>query len=288
MIKFFVSDLDGTLLNRQHVVSDKNAEAIHRLEEAGIEFMVATGRTYHSARPVLDVHGINCWMINYNGAAVFDQTGQAVQTHAIKDQTVKELIDYFISNNIEHSIMALNSLYIPNRDDFLAQIQKVIQEQSKRSDDNTGGISGLTASQFEAETAVTYDLDDFELRSDNPVLKIMIMDKDHTKLKDYRKDLESYRDLDITSSGPDNLEVTHIQAQKGLAISEYVEERGYTMDNVLAIGDSLNDRSMLKMAGYSYAMDNASDEVKKIAKYTAPSNADDGVSYVIDQILADL
>ena len=60
------------------------------------------------------------------------------------------------------------------------------------------------------------------------------------------------------------------------------------MDEVATIGDSLNDRSMLRMAKYSYAMENAPDEVKAMARYAAPANTDDGVAIVIERLLREM
>src|SRR5699024_12560543 len=100
--------------------------------------------------------------------------------------------------------------------------------------------------------------------------------------------VDGYEDLDSTSSGPDNLAVTHSKAQKGFAVAEYAASSGIAMEDVATIGDSLNERSMLQTAGHSYAMDNASPELKEMAKFIAPSHREDGVAVVIEEILNQL
>ena len=102
-----------------------------------------------------------------------------------------------------------------------------------------------------------------------------------------RQYLSNFSDLDVTSSAADNIEVTHINAQKGLAVEAYAQSQGYTLDEVATIGDSLNDRSMLQMAKHSYAMDNAPDHIKAMAQNIAPANTIDGVAIILEQLIAE-
>ena len=73
--------------------------------------------------------------------------------------------------------------------------------------------------------------------------------------------------LVVTSSFKTNIEVTHKDAQKGIALYYYANTLGISMNEVFAIGDNSNDVSMLKLAGYSVAMGNANQEAKNTAKY---------------------
>ena len=119
-----------------------------------------------------------------------------------------------------------------------------------------------------------------------PVTKMFLVSDDVGLLKDIKKELEIRGDLAVSSSFKYNLEVTDIRAQKGPILKEYIESLGYTMDEVMVLGDSLNDYSMLEMDfGATIAMANADEEIKKIAKYVTKSNEEDGVAYVIDEML---
>lgn len=80
-----------------------------------------------------------------------------------------------------------------------------------------------------------------------------------------------------------------MRAQKGPVLKEYIESLGYTMEEVMVFGDSLNDFSMLEMDfGATVAMENADPEVKAVAKYVTKSNAEHGVAYVIEKLLESL
>ena len=77
-----------------------------------------------------------------------------------------------------------------------------------------------------------------------------------------------------------------MEAQKGPVLKEYIEALGYTMDEVMVLGDSLNDYSMISMDfGATVAMENAVPEIKKAAKNITKSNNEFGVAYAIDQVL---
>ena len=105
-------------------------------------------------------------------------------------------------------------------------------------------------------------------------------------LQEIKKELVKNENLAVSSSLKTNLEVTHVRAQKGPILKQYIESLGYSMDEVMVLGDSLNDLSMMKMDfGATIAMENADEEIKRVAKYITKSNEDDGVAYVIDEML---
>ena len=105
-------------------------------------------------------------------------------------------------------------------------------------------------------------------------------------LGELKQRLEQNKEIAVASSFPTNLEITDVKAQKGPVLKEYIESLGYTMDEVMALGDSLNDLSMIEMDfGATVAMANAEPEVKDAAKYITKSNTEFGVAYAIDRLL---
>ena len=91
--------------------------------------------------------------------------------------------------------------------------------------------------------------------------------------------------LVVTSSFKTNIEVTHKDAQKGIALQYYADTLGISMDEVFAIGDNSNDVSMLKLAGYSVAMGNANQEAMETATYQTDDNKHGGVAKAIQKFL---
>lgn len=287
MVKLFVSDMDGTLLNEEHVISDRTAQAVKKLQQHGIEFVIATGRAYNSAYPLLEAHKIHCKMINLNGAAVYDQAGNIERKIPLNIDTVKDILDYVKKTNTEFSIMTDKHFYVQDIEAFTERLTQMVRKLEIETHTTTQTDDAYSSdAQFIHELNYIRSMDDFDINNETSTLKFMIFGTaSDNKLNDFKDFFANYSDLDITSSGPDNLEVTHSQAQKGFAVETYAQSRGISMEDVLTIGDSLNDRSMLQMAGHSYAMDNASPEVKAMAKYIAPSHREDGVAQVIEELI---
>ena len=118
------------------------------------------------------------------------------------------------------------------------------------------------------------------------IYKIFIFAADVEQLEKLSDELRANPAVAVASSFIYNQEVTAVEAQKGPVLKEYIEALGYTMDEVMVLGDSLNDYSMISMDfGATVAMENAVPEIKKAAKYITKSNNEFGVAYAIDQVL---
>lgn len=105
-------------------------------------------------------------------------------------------------------------------------------------------------------------------------------------LKEIEGKIQKNPNLAVASSFANNLEITDAKAQKGPVLKEYIESLGYTMDEVMVFGDSMNDYSMFSMDfGATVAMENADERIKAVAKYVTKSNIEDGVAYTIEQYL---
>lgn len=115
MIKLIASDMDGTLLDAHMSVSPENAEAIRFANDAGVEFMVATGRNYQEARAALDEVGIDCAMITLNGAQVFDKEGNSLFTVSIPNNQAISVLDILDANGIYYEVATNDGLYSENQ-----------------------------------------------------------------------------------------------------------------------------------------------------------------------------
>ena len=92
MIKVIASDMDGTILNRKHRLSERNALAIKKAEEKGIQFMFATGRDYSGVAGIMEERRIRCACILLNGAEIRDEDGNVIQAFEMKKEKIKEAI----------------------------------------------------------------------------------------------------------------------------------------------------------------------------------------------------
>ncbi|XVM05532.1 Cof-type HAD-IIB family hydrolase [Bacillus subtilis] len=95
------------------------------------------------------------------------------------------------------------------------------------------------------------------------------------------EELRKNKELEITNSSPTNIEVNALGINKARALAKVTEKLGFTMENVMAMGDSLNDIAMIKEAGLGVAMGNAQDIVKETADYITDTNIEDGIAKAI-------
>ncbi|MCW6666055.1 Cof-type HAD-IIB family hydrolase [Aerococcaceae bacterium NML190938] len=279
MIRLFASDMDGTLLNEHHIISDENAAAVKQLQQHGIEFMIATGRDYRSATQLLNAQNIQCSIVALNGACIYDANGMLLYQRAIDPQATNELIQYLLAHNIQFVIQSDSNFYV-------ADMKTFVESALAFTDRYGDNVHDLTVAQMRDYVAAAQELSAFSNPVAEPILKFMISSDRTSDLDNIRHLFDANPHLDITSSAPDNLEITSNAAQKGLALKYYATHKGITMQEVAGIGDSLNDRSMLQMVGYSFAMANAPEFIKQLAKYHAPANIEHGVAQIIAQVIA--
>lgn len=285
MIKVIASDMDGTLLNGDHQMTPKTAEAVRRACDSGIRFIVTTGRNYTQAMDQLDGLGITCDYILASGAEVRDSDRKLVSRIDLDlnlcGEILKELnnwpvpvvfstdsFDYRIGTpeKVRESMLLQAKLFhlnMPPEEIVKTPIYQRIIKKTKI-------ISGME--ELKAAGA--------------PVYKIFLYSDDLTMLKRLNETLSKNQRIAVASSFDSNLEITDVRAQKGPVLKAYIESLGYTMDEVMALGDSMNDYSMLSMDfGATIAMGNAMPKVKEAAKYVTKTNEEDGVAYVIDRLL---
>ena len=229
--------------------------------------------------------GLVCDYIVSSGAEVRNPRQQVVAVHPISMELCRtiyeEIKDYPISvtfctdgndykigtpEEIEESLMLQMHLFFSD----LPREELVQTETYQRIIRSTKTVS---------------DMDELEAAK-VPIYKLFLYSEDKGMLGELKQRLEQNKEIAVASSFPTNLEITDVKAQKGPVLKEYIESLGYTMDEVMALGDSLNDLSMIEMDfDATVAMANAEPEVKDAAKYITKSNTEFGVAYAIDRLL---
>lgn len=281
MIKLIASDMDGTILDAQMKISEKNAEAIREATANGIEFMVATGRARQEALAALDEVNIQCAMITLNGAQVFDKEGNSLFSVPIsKDETI-HILDLLDENDIYYEVSTSEGLYSESQAKRIESFASML----------TSHLEHLTYKMAIAMSAANLKLlhinyvksiREIVKKDEIDVLKIICFSTEGPKiLGPVGKQIDALGDMVVTSSGLNNIEINHKNAQKGIAVAHVAKDRGIDLQDVMTIGDNFNDASMLQIAGVSFAMGNASVEIKDYAKYETDTNLDDGVGKAI-------
>ncbi|MGI6007111.1 MAG: Cof-type HAD-IIB family hydrolase [Ruminococcus sp.] len=281
MIKIIAADMDGTLLNSKHAMSDNTYETIIRAQKAGFRFMIATGRDYPGALGALGGRSLTCDFVTGSGAEIRNASGRLLQTIAMNPSCFQEIydcaerfggqirfcangIDYLICDPeaIEDRLIAESRIFLGNGTDEEIRNMKLFRQQMER-------------------VRCIESLEDI-LRQDIPVYKIFIAAPDGETAAKMREETAKIPCLAVASSFYNNVELTDEKAQKGTAISSYVQSIGCKKEEVLVLGDSLNDLSMFTEGfGAAVAMNNAEPVIKEAAGYITKSNDEDGAAYAI-------
>lgn len=287
MIKLISSDMDGTLLNSYRQITPINIEAIKKAQENGINFIINTGREYPNARALIEAAGLKCDLICSNGSCAFDKDGNLLFEHEIDKETIHKIFDTFNKYSMEPSLyttegrislLPLEERKIYTRDVFIPAIQINHPDMKYTLDDFRELVDNV----------IFVDGQEALLNSDHRILKISSNSTDHEALKKLRVELEKIPGLAVVSTVPTDIEITSIHAQKGSTLLDYAKRDGLTPDEIVAIGDSENDYSMLSIPGiHSVAMENACDMIRDICVYQTRANTRDGIAYIINCILAD-
>ena len=287
MISIIASDMDGTLLNNEMVVSDFNANAIRQAQQQGVHFIVSTGRRFAEAQPLLAAQGITAPLITLNGAEVYDASGKMLDMVPITNSVARTVFHTLTSQGYYFEVVGNDGIYSNSKAKRIEQIAHLL---TNLNPDTTFKIAVSLASARLELMDINY-VDNYNELLDDPtkhVMKIIAFSEEGpAKLKPLSDEiLAKHSSLKITSSSASNIEINNINAQKGIAVERYANMLNTPMSDVMAIGDNNNDVSMLELAGVSYAMGNASPEVKQLARYITDTNVNDGVGKAILEVLA--
>ncbi|MER2063207.1 MAG: Cof-type HAD-IIB family hydrolase [Alkalibacterium sp.] len=288
MIKLIVSDMDGTLLDEEMEISQANVSAIKRAQSQGIHFAIATGRDFPLAYPLLEENNITCPLIAQNGAQYFDEHGNNKYNRGLEKSTVRKMLSVFSGyEDIHEELMTNKGIYSDNKDMRMEMLAMMIYDMNP----DTSYEEALESAAEYAEKLQINFVDDYQEIIDDEstiILKVSVHSSKGREILDPLKE-ELHRAipvLAITASSKRNLEINHKAAQKGIAVSQLAKQLGIKADEVMTIGDNINDLSMLEWAGYSVAVANAEPEAKKAAKFETSSNRQNGVAEAISRVLS--
>lgn len=280
LLKVIASDMDGTLLNSEHEISEENIKAILKAEELGVSFIIATGRMYEGVKPFIDKHGIKCKYILMNGAEFRNENGELIESINIDKSKIKDILNILFEEKLIVELYTDNGTYTTNtKEEALEEMVYRVQRFEKVQDyDKALEI----AKNHDHLKSIKYidDIDKF-IESDVKIRKIITFNNDVEVIEKTKNILNKIDGLAVLSSFKNNIEITDEKAQKGYILKKVTENIGIKNEEVMALGDSFNDYSLFTEFEKAYAMGNALDEIKEIAKNITDTNDNNGVAKAI-------
>ena len=277
MIRIIALDLDGTLLDSEKRLSEVNRAALARAAEKGVLIVPTTGRFFGMMPPAVRDLPFVRYAITINGAQVYDR---ATDTAIVRDEIPLET-----ALGIMETLDRYDVIYDCYRQNW-GWMTAALQDKAADYATNEHYLKMVREFRRPVPELKAYLR---ETAADGDVQKIMLFarreegrgkrEESCGVLNAIRAEMaEKFPEIKVTASTWNNIELNIATAHKGNALKRFAEHLGLTLGNCMAFGDGMNDFTMVEAAGLGVAMANAEPEVKRVAKWIAPSNDEDGVA----------
>jgi Cof subfamily protein (haloacid dehalogenase superfamily) len=265
-VKLIAFDLDGTVLNGEKTITERTLAAIHRALSLGVYVVPATGRQlYDIPSPVKDIPAP--FIITNNGAQVYKMPEESLElSKCYEKNTVLSLL---------HDLRNFKGMI------FGAYDAVGILDNKGR-----GFEEGITERKRASNTWENPLADIESLILDGKrFIKLVMLFEDPAERRRAFDVFLPRKDLYVTYFASDNIEIMPAGINKGRALKFTAEKLGIDMKNVMAIGDSDNDKEMILEAGLGVAMGNAEEDLKAAADEVTLSCEEDGAALAIEKAL---
>jgi Cof subfamily protein (haloacid dehalogenase superfamily)/HAD superfamily hydrolase (TIGR01509 family) len=262
-IKVVIADVDGTLLTRDKVLTEGTRDAVARLRDAGVQFIITSGRPPRGMAKLVEPLGITDPIAAFNGGVyVQPDTTTVLAQRIIAPSAASEIVDYLLKRGLDVWVYRGTDWYLRNPEAF-----RVARERS-----NVG---------FDPIV-----VDDLEWTLDEAI-KIVGVGEDPSLVARCEVELRAHLGTRASAdrSTPFYVDVTHPEANKGMVVRQTARMLGISLGQIATVGDMPNDIHMLSIAGRGIAMGNANAEVKRAARHVTASNEEEGFARAIDTFI---
>lgn len=287
MYKLIAIDLDGTLLNSYGQISEKNRNALNKAKENNAEIIIASGRTTDSVRNIANDIGAKSYIICGNGSLIYDlQKEEIIYDKFIDKKKALQIIEICEQNSIYYNIYTENMVITKTLNN---NVLFYYQENASKPDNKKTKIN------------IVQDIYKYVEELENQhILKITISDSNSIIFNGIIRKLRNIKDIDvldvahmsrkIIKTGTEETvieyyytEITSKNVDKWYAIEYLMDKLNIQRQEVMAIGDNVNDKMMIENAGCGVAMGNSAPYIKESADIVVSNNNEDGVAEAIEQ-----
>jgi Cof subfamily protein (haloacid dehalogenase superfamily) len=261
-IELVVSDVDGTLLTKDKVLTDDAMNAARTLHAAGIGFTIVSSRPAIGMGFLIEPLAITLPIGAFNGSAIVDAQLKPIEQHLISPAVAQRSLDVFNEFGVDIWLFTNDRWYTRNPDgEYVPNEKRAIKADPTIIVDFTPHLA--------AACKIVGASSDAALLARCEAAMQQAVGSEATAVRS-----QTYY-LDVTPSGHD----------KGTFVDAMAKRLGISAEAIATIGDMQNDLPMFAKSGVSFAMGNAADDVKKHATHVTESNERDGFARAIDAIL---
>ena len=291
MYKLAAIDLDGTMLNQYGLVTQRTKDAIEKAQKNGIEIVIASGRPTDSVKTIAKEINSNKYFISGNGAIIYDITNdEIIYENTLKKQKVLDIIKICEENSIYYNIYTEKEIIAKS---LQCNVLYYYKENLNKDEKNKTQIN------------IVENIYNYISNRDEKVVKITICDNHQVIFNSIMRKLKEISEIEVlevshmsrkiikqgTEDVPIEYFYTEISAKnvdKWNAIEFLKEKMKIEKNEIIAIGDNMNDKTMIENAGLGIAMGESTPVIKEIADVVTDTNCNDGVAKVLEKILKKL
>jgi len=261
-IALVVSDVDGTLLTRDKVITDDTKAAVRRLYEAGIAFTLVSSRPTIGMGFLIEPLAVTLPVGSFNGSSIVDSELRPIEQYFIPAETAQRSLDVLDDFGVDIWFFTNDRWLIRNdAGEYVPHEKRAIKAEPTVVPDFTPYLA--TACKIVGASSDAAQLQRCEAAMKQAVGAHATAARSQTYY------------LDVTPPGHD----------KGTFVAKVARRLGISTDAVATIGDMENDLAMFACSGLSFAMGNAADEIKQRATHVTTSNEDEGFARAVDMVL---
>ena len=261
-IALVVSDVDGTLVTKNKVLTEKAAAAARRLEDSGVGFTVTSSRPTIGMRFLIEPLRLTLPFGPFNGSSICDPQLKPIEQHLIPPSAAKRTVEMLKQSGVD--------IWVFTNERWLI-------------DNPAGTYVPLEQRTIRSEPTIVEDFTPYL----NSVCKVVGASDDPELLKRCEAAMQEALGSEATAARSQTyyLDITPPGHDKGTFVEAMAKRLGIATAAIATIGDMRNDLPMFRKSGMSIAMGNATDEIKQQATHVTTSNEDEGFAGAIDIIL---
>lgn len=257
--KAIVCDLDGTLLNENHKISERTKKVIKKLKDKGMKIFIATGRHYLDAVVYKEQLGLDSYLITSNGAVIHDEKNKEIYRKELTQSMIDKLMNIERFDSTKRHIYTPNNWYVEEgREEYVI---------------------------FHKESGFLYEIRDFS-KIDENVIKFFFVEQNEKRLFELEDTVSKIigKEGTVTLSSRECLEIMAPLVSKGEAIKYVMEKLSIDLSEVIGFGDGLNDFEMLSIVGDGVLMGNCLERLReKLPKNNVTKrNTEEGVAEYLE------
>ena len=271
MIRLLAIDIDETLLDSRGMLPDAHRDAVVGAVERGVAVALVTGRSFHFTRPIADLLPVQLTLIVNNGAVVKDPAGLTMMRYLLARETARTILEN--TRSFEDSV----AIVFDRPDERQIVFDRMDWSHPHRRgyyEKNKAFIAAATAPLAEMLTEdpiqVMFNGGVAAMRSLVAALRALpSADRFSAAITEY--EARNFALVDVNGAG----------CSKGATLARWAASYGIGRDEVMAVGDNLNDVDMLDFAGTAFVMGNAGEAVKARGYRRTPANDEGGLAMAI-------